>query len=137
MKKLIKIVGLGFLGLVILMFTIRFINGDKPSPTPATSSTPNEQQIKDGAYYTAKNIVLQTLKAPSTATFPEFSYTFNSMGENKYNIVSYVDAQNSFGAKLRSNWIMVMQYKGGQPYDANNWTVEELSIDGKQYISSK
>lgn len=59
----------------------------------------------------AKDVVTRALKAPSTAKFPgEFLTPLEdwSFARNKdvYQVSSYVDAQNSFGAMIRSDFII-------------------------------
>lgn len=57
--------------------------------------------------YTTQEAVKQLLKSPKSADFP--SYTSWNYGENDYYIVmqSYVDAQNSFGAEIRSDFTFI------------------------------
>lgn len=57
----------------------------------------------------AKKVVEDHLKAPSTAKFCKY-YEMNAtnLGENKWKITGYVDAQNSFGATLRENWTVTL-----------------------------
>ncbi|MHB9947305.1 hypothetical protein CF095_18365 [Clostridium botulinum] len=67
---------------------------------------------------TAQKTVKENLKAPSTAKFP---WSFDEYkiketnSDNKdmtiYYISGYVDAENSFGAKLRNNFIVKMECK--------------------------
>lgn len=54
--------------------------------------------------------VTAMLKAPSTAKFPRGSADniLFSPEENSYTVISYVDAQNSFGAMIRTNYICVV-----------------------------
>jgi hypothetical protein len=66
------------------------------------------------------------LKAPSTATFPSIlEWRF---GKDKERIIvqSYVDAQNSFGAKLRSQFQFIFSPDGSR--------VKSFIFDGKKYI---
>ncbi len=54
-----------------------------------------------------KEFVLARLKAPSTAKFQE-SYgasVTTALGSGGYRMISYVDAENAFGAPLRSSFI--------------------------------
>ncbi|HDK7167484.1 TPA: hypothetical protein PTV44_001324 [Clostridium botulinum] len=65
---------------------------------------------------TAQEVVKKNLKAPSTAKFP---WSFDGYkiketnSENKdmviYYVSGYVDGENSFGAKLRNNFIIKME----------------------------
>ncbi|NFM25195.1 hypothetical protein FDB84_12300 [Clostridium sporogenes] len=65
---------------------------------------------------TAKEVVKKNLKAPSTAKFPwsfgEYKIQ-ESKSENKdmvvYTVSGYVDAENSYGAKLRNNFIVKLE----------------------------
>lgn len=64
-------------------------------------------RIKDAC----KDVVDQVLKAPSTAEYPGSWYDpLNGWGMQKKNnivtVTSYVDAENSFGAKLRTTFII-------------------------------
>lgn len=62
---------------------------------------------------TTEKIILKLLKAPSTAKFPSHSdYQFNKrhgIGE----ITGFVDAQNSFGAMIRSTFNATFDFKNG------------------------
>ncbi|GEM_PF-2196186 len=52
--------------------------------------------------------VKQNLKAPSTADFVDDDYV-KYLGKGKFDVQTTVDAQNSFGAKIRSNFDCKMQ----------------------------
>lgn len=61
----------------------------------------------------AKNYVEQGLKAPSTADFPSQFLSSDWKVNRKDDVVTvsaYVDAQNSFGAMIRSNFIVQISY---------------------------
>ncbi len=99
---------------------------------PKGEATPEEKQkdIELSAYTVAEEYVKFNLKSPSTAKFPTYSHaTISSLGNNSWRISSVVDSQNGFGAMLRSNWSVVVTYKGGDQYNfSDNWTETELSI---------
>lgn len=68
----------------------------------------------------AKDAVKANLKAPSTAEFPgeilhAEEWTVSRNGST-FQVASYVDAQNSFGAQIRSNFIVEFMWSG----DVNN-----------------
>jgi hypothetical protein len=66
----------------------------------------NKEDINDSiARMCAKNYIEANLKAPSTADFPWFDWQVKKTGENEYLVKSYVDAQNSFGAQIRTNFL--------------------------------
>lgn len=79
------------------------------------------------AFIIAKDFVEDNLKAPSTADFSgEYSY---SKTGNTFTITSQVDAQNSFGAMLRMDWIVRLTYNSGDWADKNNWSLNYISIN--------
>lgn len=63
----------------------------------------------------AQNYVKNGLKAPSTAKFPSFFLSLDDYRVTRYKgtvtVSSYVDSQNSFGAMLRSNFVVKIGYK--------------------------
>ena len=79
---------------------------------PEETKDPNTvyDEDKTSYYAMAQGIVLNYLKSPSSASFP---WNKEEIGfEKNGNIVSvqgYVDAQNSFGAEIRSQW--TVQYE--------------------------
>ena len=66
---------------------------------------------KAKAWVLTKHAVEQKLKSPSTAKFP--SYGGKDVNFTEYDdtfiITSYVDAQNSFGAKVRSSFVATLK----------------------------
>lgn len=65
-----------------------------------------------GAWVVCKKFVSAQLKSPSSAQFPEgySSYT-ESLGNDKFRVVAWVDSQNSYGAMLRTNFSCEVQYQ--------------------------
>lgn len=61
------------------------------------------------AYDTCTSAVKDQLKAPSTADFQgSTSVDYRTSGGNNITVTGYVDAENGFGAKLRSNFTCSM-----------------------------
>lgn len=60
---------------------------------------------KIDAWVCAQNEIERNLKSPSTAKFPWSGYKAVDLGDNKWIISSYVDAQNGFGAMIRTNFM--------------------------------
>ena len=86
-----------------------------------------EKGEKIDAYVTAQSYVKKHLKAPATAVFPSFDESFvQPATTNGFIITSYVDAQNSFGALIRSDYEIIMYKKDG------NWYCYSFKLDGKQ-----
>lgn len=68
----------------------------------------------------AENAVKDNLKAPSTAEFPQFykyEYIQSKEEADTYFVFGYVDAENSFGAKLRNDFAVKMRYVGPRDYE--------------------
>lgn len=59
------------------------------------------------SYIIAQDIVESYLKAPSTATFcPESECVIHHLGNGEYQVLGWVEAQNSYGAMLRQEFIV-------------------------------
>ncbi|HCT64753.1 MAG TPA: hypothetical protein DIC60_05735 [Lachnospiraceae bacterium] len=98
---------------ILILCAVMLIGCGKEKPTPL-------EQI----YTTAHQQVLNSLIAPATAEFPEFQESFvkyntsvlEDLGEGMpleyrvYDVVSYVDSMNSFGAMLRTNYYVQVYY---------------------------
>jgi len=105
-----KIIGYGAVFLLFLLFLTGFLfdNHDPPKQKPKPiSKTPEELQF-EYAHWPAMNTVLQNLKAPATADFPLGTIQTKRIGENRYFVVGLVDSQNSFGAMIRTKWVVIV-----------------------------
>jgi len=68
----------------------------------------------------AEEFVKENLKSPSTAKFGSvWDGTLQSpeervwsIGPNKFRVTGWVEAQNSFGAVVRSNFVCELEYDG-------------------------
>lgn len=83
---------------------------------------------KTMAYVMCQSYVKETLKAPSTADFPLVDYQAWKQSKQTYVIKSYVDAQNSFGAKLRNHWSCKVRYSGGEESNIGNWALLDINL---------
>lgn len=65
------------------------------------------------AYYMAISFMEKQLKAPATAKFAsKDASNIYKLGDNLYEVNSYVDAQNSFGALIRTSFTIVVKDEG-------------------------
>lgn len=64
----------------------------------------------------AKHEVEQSLKSPNSAKFPSKDKATILETDDGYQITSYVDANNSFGASIRSNFIVTLTKKSNGDY---------------------
>ncbi|WP_229849506.1 hypothetical protein, partial [Paracoccus aerius] len=87
------------------------------------------EDLSTEAAVICQNFVDANLKAPSTADHPWLDRDIIDMGTWKYTVLSYVDAQNSFGAMIRTDYHCEVQYKGsGDNLDPANWTLVTLEM---------
>lgn len=64
------------------------------------------------AWYACQLFIKQNLKAPTTAAFERYSSSGVFNQADGYHVTMYVDAQNSFGAKIRSSFSCVVTKVG-------------------------
>lgn len=95
---------------IILGIVLIGCGSDEPPKSPDAWKQENNWSM---AYIMMEEYVKQRLKAPSGAEFPGvfdgMQDHITSLGDQKYRIVSYVDAQNSFGAKIRVGFVGEIQ----------------------------
>lgn len=79
------------------------------------------------AYIMSRRFVERALVAPSTAKFPggtSSEVSSRIVGECKFLVSAYVDAQNSFGAMIRTRYTIEMEYLP----DSKNWRGTNLQM---------
>lgn len=82
------------------------------------------KEDKTSAWIFAKNAVKEKLKAPSTAKFPWYDDSYVTvLDDGRYLVKAYLDAENSYGAKIRSNFSVKIRITGEYSY-----TYSELLI---------
>jgi hypothetical protein len=90
-----------------------------------------EETRQNMAFIQCKDHVRARLKAPSTAKFPFSEFSVSTVSPLTYKVSSYVDAQNSFGAQIRSNYICTIKRSApqGDRNDPRSWTLVDVSIN--------
>lgn len=123
MKEKIDAASGCFTLVVILAFVVFFFSNCGGSSN--SSSTTSKQPDKFDAYVMSQLFVKDALKAPSTAKFPVYSEDMVvDGGDGSFIVSAYVDAQNSFGAMMRSNYVCIMQYDKA----TDEWALKGLDI---------
>lgn len=70
-----------------------------------------KQISKMDAAVMAKSFVEQNLKAPATADFgPVRDENVDQLNDTTFTVRGYVDAENTFGAKLRNNYTCTVRF---------------------------
>ncbi|MBT5016098.1 hypothetical protein HN748_00950 [Candidatus Peregrinibacteria bacterium] len=95
----------GVCGIIFGLFILFVITGGGNS-TQKNITTKVDNGKNDGSYAVvcAQNEVEKSLKSPSTADFP-WGIQGTPLGNDKYLVSSYVDAENSFGAEIRTYFV--------------------------------
>jgi len=77
------------------------------------------------AWLMSQEFVKDQLKAPSTASFPSYSESYvTDFGGGRFRVNGYVDAENSFGAKLRSRFTCTLNSQDGE-----HWHLEDINVE--------
>ncbi len=110
------------------------------SMQPATVVSPEESianvkesiAFKIGRHYGER----VPLKSPSTADYERPTVAQDPKDKNVFEVSSYVDSQNGFGAMVRSYWSVTLKYTGkdieAEMVNEKNWKVVEFVFDGKK-----
>ena len=101
---------------------------DRPG-SGITSSKTVQSDVSSMAHIQCKDFVKARLKAPSSADFAFMDYQATKFPDHKYIIRASVEAQNSFGAKLKNNYVCTVQWNGRDDAAIANWTLLSLQIE--------
>ena len=94
-----------FLGIGGIIALILLLSGGPSKPEPLTKS--------QSAWYTCRQFVEDRLKAPKTADFETYKENqVSHVDYDEWKVNMNVDAENSFGAMLRSEFSCHLQDKG-------------------------
>jgi hypothetical protein len=94
--------------LIFLFLAIGSVDDDSSSSKSKDPNAWKEGNDKIMAYIMMQDFVKRRLKSPRTAKFAGASEKMSHttyLGNQKYKIHSYVDAQNTFGALIRTQFI--------------------------------
>lgn len=83
-----------------------------------------EALLKSDAKWACKLYIEKSLKAPSTANFQNYTqFTAVGKGDGPYLVRGYVDAQNSFGAMIRSDFSCLLHKV------KDDWILDEMNMN--------
>ena len=118
---------------VVIGFRAIFSMGrNQPSPQPAPAPAPvvvkpdtPENQDPYTAFGISKKFMERQLKAPASAKWPSFSDDRVDVGfaqkSQLWIVKSYVDSQNSYGALIRTLYVISLEYIPGE-----GWKMADL-----------
>ncbi len=118
-----------FIVAAILVISYSFINylGDLSDKNP-TAKNPSGSDLNLYAELAAEGIVKGKLKAPATASFSDTKVIAKS--NDQFLVQTTVDAQNSFGATLRSTYLVVLRIDpadASKAFHNSQFAVQEVS----------
>jgi hypothetical protein len=121
-KERAKNVKVLFSGLIIIFLGwVFWPSNDTPNNTPTVEDIGS---MDVDAYVMSQDFITKQLKAPATADFPVGSDGHVKYeGDSVFYVNSYVDAQNSFGANIRTNYSGRIKYMG-----KDNWRNISLNL---------
>lgn len=112
-------------GIIILIVVALILAGAysvlnlSQSARPARTPTPDIANAFEGCLAAQKIIKENILKAPATAQFSKCPLEGGRREGNLIYVEGYVDAQNSFGAMIRTHYQATVRYQG-----KNTWKME-------------
>jgi len=107
-------------------------------PTVATNSSGESIVLPPGypepyqAYIACHSFIRQYLDNPRSADFPSMPSSFQANAvpqDTSYRVTGYVEHENKFGATIKTNWYMRIQYIGGDVQDPKSWVVLRVNFD--------
>ncbi len=116
--------------IVVVLHYINKATVEKAAPRTAGAAAPKVERCGNpiSAYTSSQDIVKKNIVSPSTAKFPYMGFDddvrVTSVKECEYVVVSYLDAQNKFGALIRSKYSIVMRYDK----EKDVWIGKDLNI---------
>jgi len=111
--------------IILAVFFIMAIAGVGAGTDDGTKQDTNRAYPSEAAI-AAEEFVKDILKAPGTAEFNSYDPDkVTEIEKNRFKVTGWVDAENSFGAKIRSRYLAVVRY---EPTDGK-WCLEEISIN--------
>lgn len=93
-----------------------------PDSVPVATRSPDASD----ACFISQKFVRQSLKAPASASFPTWRAPDcrARKAAGAWTVTSFVDAQNSFGATVRTDYVAQMTYDS----DADKWKLLDLTF---------
>jgi len=113
---------------ILFFFVIIFscVGNYYSNRTPEQAQADALQQTQYKVLSRAEKVVTEELKSPSSASFASFNEAvIKEIKPDTWEVRSYVDAQNSFGAKIR-NYFTIIMYKDPK---TQIWNTLELNFE--------
>lgn len=102
------------LGLIIGMLLMVILGGWILAKMNDDDSS-DKEKLHQSCYYYSKRLVEDNLKSPKSADFPLYSESFITDKGDTVIVSAYVDADNSFGANVRTYYEATIEVSDGTP----------------------
>src|SRR6266853_3484931 len=118
-----KAAGIGCLSLIALV-VILYVTGSLSSGRSGGNAPKAPEKIT--AWVMAQQFIKDRLKSPGTADFGGvFNYqdpesVVTDLGGGKFRVRAWVDAQNSFGGKIRNQFVCELKFVGNDKWQLTN-----------------
>lgn len=100
----------GALGVLALVISLCNSGGGSEAPSPDDGDALS-------AYVVCQQFVEEQLRAPGTADYPQtYSEATTDLGGGRYRVNSFVDAENAFGALIRTRFVCTVEHVSGDRY---------------------
>jgi len=118
--------------IIFVFFVIVFMNmlggsSNENTSTPETIAQKAEKDREINSIVFAESVIKKILKAPSTAKFVDVEAYELSNEKDVWAVNGSVDSQNSFGAMIRNQWEVQLDYRDGK-----GGTIKSVLFDGKK-----
>lgn len=124
--------------IIVPIVVSQIIAPESPKLTPAEEFA---NQIKEDKFQSARILAKSyiekiPLTSPSTAKYNPPTTKVDPQNPNLFEVSSYIDSQNGFGAMVRTYWSMKLEFIGKDDQvsietDAN-WKIKEFIFDGEK-----
>jgi hypothetical protein len=112
---------------VTILIVLSQCGGGSSSPGNSPAAPDVGDQV--GAYVVCQQFVEDRLVAPATAEFGgPYSQVTKTLGGGRYEVDTYVDSQNGFGALVRSDFVCTVKHVAGDRYSLESLDISEWSI---------
>jgi hypothetical protein len=109
----------GIIGTVVVVLLVGWCSiysasNDDRSGNKTSSRAERECNDEIAAFVGTQEFVSKSLRSPSTAEFPSIAddnVSVTPLGNCAYQIIAYVDAENGFGATIRTYYTAIMEYR--------------------------
>jgi len=114
---------------VVGFFAMTSDGDDDSDDEPSGEEERDQEDLDFGAFDVCTQFVKERLKAPATASFRNYfeddgEVQVSGVGDGPYTVISSVDAENGFGANIRTGFVCEVRHTGD-----GNWRLVNLVLN--------